>query len=142
MPRVKEGKKKEVQPVTRDYTINLHKRIHKIQFKKRAPRAIREIKKFAQAEMFTKVRLRCLIQLFEMIFYNESLSNMIILQDVRVDPSLNRFVWSTGIRNVPRKIRVRISRKKNEDEDAKEKFYSLVQHVQVSTFDGLKTENA
>ena len=47
MPRVKEGKKKEVQPVTRDYTINLHKRIHKIQFKKRAPRAIREIKKFA-----------------------------------------------------------------------------------------------
>ena len=142
MPRVKEGKKKEVQPVTRDYTINLHKRIHKIQFKKRAPRAIREIKKFAQAEMFTKVRLRCLIQLFEMIFYNESLSNMIILQDVRVDPSLNRFVWSTGIRNVPRKIRVRISRKKNEDEDAKEKFYSLVQHVQVSSFDGLKTENA
>ena len=57
MPRVKEGKKKEVQPVTRDYTINLHKRIHKIQFKKRAPRAIREIKKFAQAEMFTKVGL-------------------------------------------------------------------------------------
>lgn len=71
MPRVKEGKKKEVQPVTRDYTINLHKRIHKIQFKKRAPRAIREIKKFAQAEMFTKVGYRrCLIIMleFEMIF--------------------------------------------------------------------------
>jgi ribosomal protein L31E len=58
MPRVKEGKKKEVQPVTRDYTINLHKRLHKIQFKKRAPRAIREIRKFAQAEMFTKVCLQ------------------------------------------------------------------------------------
>ena len=55
MPRVKEGKKKEVQPVTRDYTVNLHKRLHGIQFKKRAPRAIREIKKFAKAEMFTKV---------------------------------------------------------------------------------------
>lgn len=55
---------------------------------------------------------------------------------------MNRFVWSTGIRNVPRKIRVRISRKKNEDEDAKEKFYSLVQHIQVPSFDGLKTENA
>ena len=55
MPRVKEGKKKEVQPVTRDYTINLHKRLHKIQFKKRAPRALREIRKFAKAEMFTKV---------------------------------------------------------------------------------------
>lgn len=79
MPRVKEGKKKEVQPVTRDYTINLHKRIHKIQFKKRAPRAIREIKKFAQAEMFTKVGYGCLIRLFEMIFYIESLSNMFII---------------------------------------------------------------
>ena len=47
MPRVKEGKKKEVQPVTRDYTVNLHKRLHGIQFKRRAPRAIREIRKFA-----------------------------------------------------------------------------------------------
>jgi large subunit ribosomal protein L31e len=65
-----------------------------------------------------------------------------LAQDVRVDPSLNRFVWSNGIRNVPRKIRVRISRKKNEDEDAKDKFYSLVQHVQVDTFEGLKTEKA
>lgn len=37
---------------------------------------------------------------------------------------------------------MRISRKKNEDEDAKDKFYSLVQHLQVDTFDGLKTENA
>jgi ribosomal protein L31E len=71
MPRVKEGKKKEVQPVTRDYTINLHKRIHKIQFKKRAPRAIREIRKFAQAEMFTKVRLCCLSRMIKMIFYIE-----------------------------------------------------------------------
>ena len=63
-------------------------------------------------------------------------------KDVRVDPSLNRFLWSSGIRNVPRKVRVRISRKKNEDEDAKDKFFSLVQHLQVDSFDGLKTENA
>ena len=55
---------------------------------------------------------------------------------------MNRFVWSTGIRNVPRQVRVRISRKKNEDEDAKDKFYCLVQHLQVDTFEGLKTENA
>jgi large subunit ribosomal protein L31e len=56
MPRVKDAKKKEIQPVTRDYTINLHKRLHKIQFKKRAPRAVREIKRFTQKEMFTQVR--------------------------------------------------------------------------------------
>merc|ERR1712228_200600 len=39
--------------VTREYTINLHKRIHGMQFKKRAPRAIREIKKFAEQMMGT-----------------------------------------------------------------------------------------
>ena len=61
---------------------------------------------------------------------------------MRVDTSLNRFIWTNGVRNVPRKVRVRISRKKNEDEDAKEKFYSLVQHLQVESFEGLKTENA
>lgn len=75
MPRVKEGKKKEVQPVTRDYTINLHKRIHKIQFKKRAPRAIREIKKFAQAEMFTKVCV-CQASVVCVISLLRTLSNM------------------------------------------------------------------
>merc|ERR1712071_706938 len=34
--------------VTRDYTVNLHKRIHGIGFKRRAPRAIKEIRKFAE----------------------------------------------------------------------------------------------
>ena len=37
--------------VTRDYTINLHKRLHRVTFKRKAPRAVKEIKKFA-----TKVR--------------------------------------------------------------------------------------
>merc|ERR1712189_96946 len=39
--------------VTREYTINLHKRIHGMQFKKRAPRAIREIRNFAEQMMGT-----------------------------------------------------------------------------------------
>ena len=52
-----------------------------------------------------------------------------------MDTELNRHVWMNGIRNVPRKIRVRITRKRNEDEDAKEKFYSLVQFVEVDEFD-------
>ena len=42
----------------------------------------------------------------------------------------------------PRKIRVRITRKRNEDEDAKHKFYSLVQHLPVDDFANLKTEKA
>jgi large subunit ribosomal protein L31e len=53
-------------------------------FKKRAPRAIKELKKFATDMMGTK--------------------------DVRVDDSLNKYVWSKGVRNVPHRIRVRISR--------------------------------
>ena len=36
--------------------------------------------------------------------------------DVRVDTQLNRYMWSRGCRNVPRLVRIRVSRKKNEDE--------------------------
>ncbi len=59
---------------------------------------------------------------------------------MRVDAQLNRFLWSQGIRNVPRKVRVRISRKKNEDEDAKEPFYSTCQLLEVESFENLQTE--
>lgn len=101
--------------VTRDYTIHLSKRVHKFQHKRRAPRAIKEIKKFATVAMGTK--------------------------DVRVDSTLNKFVWATGIKNVPTRVRVRLSRKRNEDEDADEKLYTLAQLVEVSSFKGLNTEN-
>ncbi len=59
MGRARDGKKKEMEPVARDYTLNMHKRLQSIQFKKRAPRAIREIKRFVISEMFTKVRQDC-----------------------------------------------------------------------------------
>merc|ERR1719152_780868 len=107
--------RKAQEPCSRDYTIHLHKYLHKMQFKKRAPRAIREIRKFAEKVMKTK--------------------------DVRVDTKLNKFIWNKGIRNVPRRVRVRMSRKRNEDEDAKEKMYTLVQHVPVESFKNLQTEN-
>ncbi|KAK3223977.1 hypothetical protein Dsin_011002 [Dipteronia sinensis] len=45
------GRKEEV--VTREYTINLHKRLHGCTFKKKAPKAIKEIRKFAQKAMGT-----------------------------------------------------------------------------------------
>jgi large subunit ribosomal protein L31e len=101
--------------VTRDYTIQLSKRIHHQQFKKRAPRAIKEIRKFAQKAMGT--------------------------QDVRIDARLNKFVWKTGIKSPPTRVRVRLSRKRNEDEEADEKLYTLAQLVEVSSFKGLQTEN-
>merc|ERR1712020_365391 len=99
--------------VTREYTINLHKRIHGLQFKKRAPRAIREIKKFAESMMGTP--------------------------DVRIDVGLNKFVWSKGVRNVPRRARIRLARRHNDDEDSTNKLYTLVTVVSVPSFKGLQT---
>ncbi|KAK7805809.1 hypothetical protein U0070_003864 [Myodes glareolus] len=39
--------------VNREFTINIHKRIHGVIFKKRAPRALKEIHKFTMKEMGT-----------------------------------------------------------------------------------------
>lgn len=83
-------------------------------FKKRAPRALAEIRKFAEEKMGTK--------------------------DVRVDTLLNKFLWSQGIRNVPYRVRVRLHRKRNEDEEAEHKLYTHVTHVNVPTFKGLQTK--
>ena len=55
MVRTKEGRKQELQVATRDYTLNMHKRLQGIAFKKRATRAVREIKRFAAKEMHTSV---------------------------------------------------------------------------------------
>merc|ERR1712038_1239957 len=98
----REGKKKSAinELATREYTVNLHKRIHGIGFKHRAPRAIKELKKFAEKQMGT--------------------------QDVRIDTRLNKHLWSQGVRNVPYRVRVRLSRKRNEDEDSTHKLYTLV----------------
>ncbi|KAG8367275.1 hypothetical protein BUALT_Bualt16G0055500 [Buddleja alternifolia] len=141
------GRKEEV--VTREYTINLHKRLHgwdissqysadnasinhvsglglrvcivttlepvfavtEKHLKKKAPNAIKEIRKFAHKAMGTT--------------------------DVRVDVKLNKHIWSRGIRSVPRRIRVRIARKRNDDEDAKEELYSLVTVADIPA-EGLK----
>lgn len=61
---------------------------------------------------------------------------------MRIDPQLNRMIWATGIRNIPRKMRVRVTRKRNEDEDQSEKFFSLVQYVEVDSFESLQTQKA
>ena len=51
--------------------------------------------------------------------------------DVRIDVKLNKHVWSSGIRSVPRRVRVRIARKRNDEEDAKEELYSLVTVAEI-----------
>merc|ERR1711970_83151 len=103
----KKAKSVRQECVTREYTVNLHKRLHSSTFKKRAPRAVRAIRKFATEMMGT--------------------------QDVRVHPQLNKAVWCKGVKNVPARIRVRCERRRNDDEDAKEKLYTIVTHVMVDT---------
>jgi large subunit ribosomal protein L31e len=87
--------------------------VHGRSFKKRTPHALKSVKAFAQKAMGT--------------------------EDVRVDPALNKALWSRGVRNVPHRIRVRIARKRNDDEDAKHKLYSYVTYVPVASFKGLET---
>ncbi|KAI6195483.1 hypothetical protein M3Y96_01236200 [Aphelenchoides besseyi] len=101
--------------VTREYTIHIHKYIHNIGFKYRAPRAIKEIRKFAEKQMGTP--------------------------DVRIDTRVNKYIWSKGVRNVPYRIRVRLSRRRNEDEDSQHKLYTLVTFVPVTNFKKLTTVN-
>jgi large subunit ribosomal protein L31e len=59
--------------------------------------------------------------------------------DVRVDTGLNKAVWAKGVRNIPYRIRVRLARKRNDDEEAKEKLYTHVQYVEVDTFKELQS---
>lgn len=118
MAKIKSEKKAKSalsEVVTREYTIHLHKRLHGVGFKRKAPRAIKEIRKFAEKQMGTP--------------------------DVRVDTRLNKFIWSKGVRNVPFRVRVQLSRRRNDDEDSIHKLYTLVTHVPVTTFKGLQTEN-
>jgi large subunit ribosomal protein L31e len=52
---------------------------------------------------------------------------------------LNKELWKQGIKGVPHRIRVRISRKRNDEEGAKEKLFSYVQAVNVASAKGLET---
>ena len=97
----KKGGDKQLQPVTRTATIHLHKLLHDVKFKKKAPRAVKAIRDYARKTLFT--------------------------DDVRIDAELNQQIWRNGIRNVDRRVEVIMERKKNEEDDeAEEKFYTLV----------------
>ncbi|KAI9183433.1 60S ribosomal protein L31B [Blastocladiella emersonii ATCC 22665] len=101
--------------VTREYTIHLHRSVFGTSFKKRAPKAIKAIREFAAKHMGTK--------------------------DIRLAPELNVAVWERGVKSVPHRMRLRISRKRNDDEKAAERMYALVEYVAVDSFKGLQTTN-
>jgi len=111
----KKGKSTINEVVTREYTINLHKRIFGIGSKRRAPRAIKAVREFAVKQMAT--------------------------QDVRIDARLNKHLWSKGVKGVPCRVRVRLARKRNEDEDSVHKLYTYITHVPIASFKGVHTTN-
>ncbi|KAF0876874.1 RL31 protein, partial [Crocuta crocuta] len=84
--------------VTREYTINIHKRIHGVGFKKHASWALRKIQKFAMRRWEPQM--------------------CALTPDVCTDIRLNKAVWAKGIKNVLYCIHVGLSRKHNEDEDS------------------------
>ncbi|KAI4717415.1 hypothetical protein E4T48_06412 [Aureobasidium sp. EXF-10727] len=154
----KAGRSAIADVVAREYTIHLHKRVHGVSFKKRAPRAIKEIKAFAENAMVSSDPF-CPIQCVFRACAGSSKHNAqaqntcdTLLQpqpltaslhqgtrDVRLDPQLNKKVWECGVKGVPFRLRVRISRKRNDEEGAKEKLYSYVQAVNVKDPKGLQT---
>ena len=112
--RTKEGSKKGMpEVVSLETTIHMHKHLVGTTFKRRAPTAVKRIKQYATKFMGTK--------------------------DVRIEVKLNKFIWSQGIKGVPPRIRVRMDRKRNEDEEAKEPLYTIVSYVHAPTFKGLLT---
>lgn len=92
-------------------TVRLTKLTFQKQFKKRAPTALRKLKDYVAKTMKT--------------------------EDVRVDPKLNKFIWSKGIRTLPRRVRVSMERKVDGQGEAP---YTVVRHVPVADFHSLKTE--
>lgn len=55
------------------------------------------------------------------------------VKDVRISPSLNQAIWARGVRSPPHRLRVRLERKRNDDEGAKEKLYVLATVVEGVT---------
>ncbi|ESU35278.1 LSU ribosomal protein L31E, partial [Giardia duodenalis] len=98
-----------VMGIVYEHTIRLNKAVRGKPSKKAAPIAIRAIR--AQVEKLAKV------------------------EDVRLDPSVNVFVWSRGIRHVPRRIRLEV-RLEGDDEHK----FAYVINKDVENFKHLTTE--
>ncbi|KAL0234313.1 hypothetical protein PCE1_001349 [Barthelona sp. PCE] len=96
--------------VSYECTVNLKKVTFGRNFKKRAPRAMREIRSFVEKLTFA--------------------------DEIHIDPAVNTYVWSKGVRNVPRHVRIAVERMRSEETD---QLIAVVKHVPVDTFKGKQT---
>lgn len=131
--------------VTREYTIHLHKRVHDLAFKKSTSKRsslyhvyypCRHLtrRRFSSPRPFSQPDADPLIESPHaikavVIFAQKTMG----VKDVRISPGLNQAIWSRGIKSPPKRIRVRLERKRNDDEGAKEKLYVLASVVEGVT---------
>lgn len=52
------------------------------------------------------------------------------------------FICYVISRNVPFRLRIKLERRRNDDEDSVHKLYTIVTYVPVSSYKGLQTLNA
>ncbi|XP_068819407.1 large ribosomal subunit protein eL31-like [Capricornis sumatraensis] len=97
--------------VTREYTINTHKRIQGAAFKKCAPGVLKRIQKSAMKKMETP--------------------------DVHTGTSLGKAVWPKGISHVSHYVHVLLFRKYNEHEESHQ-LYTLISHGPLTTLKNLE----
>jgi len=98
-------------------TIHMAKYMKTRTFHKRAPIAIKKLKAIAGKLMKTK--------------------------DNRIDASLNTFIWNRGVKGVPGRVRVLITRKVAEAPEGgsqRKRFYTTLAHVPVADYKGLTTK--
>eukprot|EP01060_Flectonema_neradi_P013624 TRINITY_DN2035_c0_g1_i1.p1 TRINITY_DN2035_c0_g1~~TRINITY_DN2035_c0_g1_i1.p1 ORF type:complete len:129 (+),score=21.42 TRINITY_DN2035_c0_g1_i1:60-446(+) len=111
VPKGKKDRKTRSETSVIDTTIHMHKYMKGRTFKKRAPFATKVVRKIAKQVMGT--------------------------EDNRIEVRLNKAIWSKGIKGCPTRIRVRLERKRNEDEDAKYPLYTVASYVRLPR-DGFK----
>ena len=103
--------------IAREFTINIHKRIHGRKFTQRANYAIKAIQEFVTQQMGTTIN--------------------------KIDSGLNHAVWKHGIRKAPFRLRIRCERKRMEtegDADEEKKLITIVSHVPVESCKGLTSK--
>lgn len=111
------AKKKLPSEVALETTFNLHRELIGKPIQKRSARAVRAIKSHARKLMKTA--------------------------RVKLDPELNKYVWSQGIHNPPKKVRLVLRRTPNpdhEDWDKVNKYQTIVTLKLVPTFKNLNTQ--
>eukprot|EP01065_Artemidia_motanka_P047948 TRINITY_DN760_c0_g1_i2.p1 TRINITY_DN760_c0_g1~~TRINITY_DN760_c0_g1_i2.p1 ORF type:complete len:130 (+),score=56.92 TRINITY_DN760_c0_g1_i2:71-460(+) len=121
MPKgyVPKGKKERKGPQsevkTLETTVHMHKHMKGRTFKKRAPFAVKVVRSYAKKLLGTS--------------------------DNRIDVKLNKAIWSKGVKAPPTRLRVRLERKRNEEEDAGEALYTVCSHVRMprDAFRSLRT---